>query len=738
MSKLVFVVIFCFQFSVAFSQSITGVVTDIMGKPLLQANIIWENSAKGTYTNEDGSFKLSKSNKDSILLISYVGFLSERINVKSLSHWEIQLMEDATLTDIVVTSKGQATRFLNDAAKVEVLGVREIQRAACCSLAGCFSTNSNVESNVTNVVTDSKELRILGLSGVYNQVLIDGMPLIQGLSYPYGPGGYAGTMIEKIYVTKGANSVLQGFESISGQINIEFHKAENTPKLFLNVFANSFGESQYNANYMQKSKGWSNFTTAHLTLPAGDIDGDKDGFRDIVKTNRVSLYNRWSYDNPEKPKWRFSLGSRYLNENRTGGLTSFTKKNDLGSSSIYGQNVNINHGELYVKTNYLVSEKASIVFLNSAFAQKQVSYFGVKKYIGTQFNLTSNLYLDYYYGADNYNLKIGISHRHNKLKEDINFLTPLLDLDYDGTYRTDYNIPGVFAENKMTLSKFTIITGIRADHQGSFGWKLAPRILVRANLDATTDIRFNIGKGYRRTHVFAENPNLLSSNRTLIIDPSLAPEEAINMGINFVKTFYWNDINITFSGDAYHTYFQNQIFPDYNSETNTAIVTNYFGKSISNSYQLENKWTFSEQFDVKVAYNYLDVYRKNEGIKQALPFIPSHKWSANTSYSTQNDQWQFDLTYRWIGSKTLPSSADYPLEYQRSDTSDPFSQLDFQLTKRWPNFQIYGGVENIFDFRQHFPILGSDEPFGEYFDPSFNWGPTKGREFYLGLRYSLK
>ncbi|MBK8348091.1 MAG: carboxypeptidase-like regulatory domain-containing protein [Saprospiraceae bacterium] len=173
------------------AQSITGVVTDIMGKPLVGANVIWEGTNLGTVTDSTGSFSIEdKQEGDRMLILSYIGFTTEKLDVKAIKHWEVQLIEDVTLAEVNIIAKGSATRFAEDVAKVEVLGVREIQRAACCSLAGCFSTNSNVDANVTNVVTDTKELRILGLSGVYNQVLVDGLPLIQGLAYPYGPNSY--------------------------------------------------------------------------------------------------------------------------------------------------------------------------------------------------------------------------------------------------------------------------------------------------------------------------------------------------------------------------------------------------------------------------------------------------------------------------------------------------------------------------------------------------------------------
>ena len=325
-------------------------------------------------TDSTGNFRIAdKQDGNRVLIISYIGFTTEKIDVKAITLWEVQLIEDATLAEVTVAAKGSATRFANDVAKVEVLGIREIQRAACCSLEGCFSTNSNVDANVTNVVTDAKELRILGLSGVYNQVLVDGLPLIQGLAYPYGPNSYPETMIEKIFVTKGANSVLQGFESISGQINMEFHQPETAPKLFLNAFANSFGETQYNANYMVKKPTWNNLTIAHLTLPATNFDRDKDGFKDIVRTNRVSFYNPWAYDNPDKPKWRTYFAARFLNENREGGLTSFDHDIHKGTSQFYGQNVHMNQGDITTKTNYILNDKTSIIMLNSAFAHRQES-----------------------------------------------------------------------------------------------------------------------------------------------------------------------------------------------------------------------------------------------------------------------------------------------------------------------------------------------------------------------------
>lgn len=719
-------------------QEIKGTVTDITGQAIADVFVGWEGETNGVLTNEDGQFTIAKPNeKAKDLIFIKTGFLNEKITVGNLTIWNVQLMEGESLREVTIATKSSSTRFANDIAKVEVLGIREIQRAACCSLAGCFSTNSNVDANTTNVITDAKELRLLGLAGVYNQILIEGMPLVVGIALPYGPGSYPGTMIEKIFITKGTNSVLQGFESISGQINIDFHQSDATPKWFLNTFANSFGESQYNINHMLRRKNHSHLSTVHLTTPATNIDRDGDGFRDIVRTRRMSAFHRWQYDNPDKQFLRTSFGIRYVNENREGGLISFDQNKHIGSSDIYGQVVDINHVEAYSKSNFKLSERASIILLAGAFRQHQLAYFGIKEYDATQLNVNGSLYLDYYYGTKLHNLKVGLSHRENRLTEDVKFVKPIDFLNYEGQYKTDYSIPGIFLENKYTRGVFTILGGMRMDHHGQYGWKATPRLLVRSQINADNDIRFSIGKGFRRAHVFAENQFLLASNRQLQIQPDLAPEEALNTGVNYIHNRYIGDTKLTLSTDLYHTYFYNQIFPDYNGITNTAVVDNYFGTSISNSFALEAKAEFSQHFDVKVAYNYLDVYRKVGDQKEVLPFVSKHKFIANTSYSTSNDQWQIDGTFRWYGARTLPLTDNYPQEYKQPSSSPSYSMLDMQVTRRWTKFQIYSGIENIFDFRQAFPILGYDKPFGQYFDPSFNWGPTKGREFFLGLRYEI-
>ncbi len=735
---ITFVSILLFNLNI-FGQEISGLVTNIDGEPLVGANIVWENTSIGTISDIDGTFTISDEGiENRTLIFSFVGFNNEKINVGTLNHWEIMMIEDNTLTGVEISTKSRATRYADNPAKIEVIGTREIERAACCSLAGCFSTNSNVVSATTNVITDAKELQILGLSGVYNQLLFDDLPMIQGLSYQYGTGSYPGTTIKSIFVAKGSNSVLQGAQSISGQINIIPHNADESEKLYLNAFANSFGSTQYNANYAVKKQKWNNFLTAHLTTPAAIRDKDGDGFRDIVKTNRVSFYNKWTYQNPENDKFKFEFGARLWKETREGGQNEFNAEQHLGTKEYYGQHVDLIQGDLYAKFNYSLTDDLSITVQNSNFKNIQDNHFGVKRYEGEQFNSTTNVFMDLFYGKSDHNLKFGISYINNQITETISELEDLSFIDYAGEYDGSYSLPGAFIEQALYFDKVTVISGLRVDQYQDIGFKLAPRLLVRYEVSESSDFRVSIGKGIRVAHLFSERINLLSGNRNVIFEEALRPEEAINTGLNYIHSFFLDKVDITLSGDAYYTIFQNQIFPDYDREISTAFISNFTGESVSKSFQLESKFSFQERYDLKLSYNYLDLYQLREDVKFELPFVPKHKILVNNSYSTLDDNWQFDLTYKWFSEKRLPITDDYPVEYQLNDYSQAYSNVNFQITKRWPRFEIYGGMENIFDFRQEFPILASGDPFGRFFDPAFNWGPTKGREYYLGLRFRVE
>jgi outer membrane receptor for ferrienterochelin and colicins len=723
------------------TQNVSGVVLNDNSEPIEGAQVFWLGATEAVSTNSKGRFEILAANPVSPKLIaSFVGYLTDTIEISGISFVEFRLKQNLSLKEVEISEKRDGI-FISDInpIKTEQITQTELTKAACCDLAGCFETQTTVQPQTTNVITNSKELRILGLSGVYNQVLIDGFPLIQGLSYTYGISSIPGTLVDNIYVSKGANSVLQGFESISGQINVETKEPDNTDRLLLNAYLNNFMEKHINANYAFKRNKWSNLTAVHTIQPASRIDRDKDNFLDLPLLTRYMVSNKWKYGDENATGFNSRIGLRFLNETRDGGQTNFNSDEHLGSTSIYGQHVGINQPEAWTKTAYHFNDKHQIVAFASAYHQQQNSYFGTVKYNAQQTNVYGNVQHELTY-ADHV-LKSGISYRYLNLSEDIAFTDTMLPRTYAGNYSRTEQIPGVFAENTLRLfdDKFTWIAGFRADKHNMFGVQLTPRTLVKWDITPKTILRANIGTGWRTVNLFSENIGLLISSRDIVFAEELRPEKALNTGINITQKFETADENLSgyFSADFYHTNFQNQIFPDYDSDPQKAIIQNFEGTSISNGFQAELSVKVYQRFEFKTGYNFLDVFRITGDSISLLPFNPRHKVLSTFSYKPLTEKFHIDLNMHWYGEQRLPNTQSNPTEFRRPDFSKPYTVLNAQFTYSFRSFEVYAGCENIFDFRQLQPILSWQNPFSPYFDTSSVWGPTRGRELYMGLRFRI-
>lgn len=740
MKKNILLIFLLFPITV-FAQIISGKVINHNHEILSGANVYWINSTIGVTTDVNGEFKITSENIiEKKLIASFVGYLPDTIEISNQEFIIIKLQKNKTLNEVLV--KGQKDGVIIsdiNPIKTEQITQTELTKAACCDLAGCFETQTTVQPQTTNIITNSKELRILGLSGVYNQVLIDGFPLIQGLSYTYGISSIPGTLVDNIYVSKGANSVLQGFESISGQINVETKEPDNTDRFLFNAYMNNFMEKHFNANYATQNRKWSNLTAAHIIQPANKIDRDKDNFLDLPLLTRYMIFNKWKYGNENDIGINSRIGIRFYNEQRIGGQTFFNPENDKGSTSIYGQIVNINQPELWTKTAYRLNSKQNIVLFASAFHQQQNSYFGTVKYNALQSNFYGNIQHELNY--KNHNLKSGISYRYLNIDEDIRFTDTFINRTYGGKHIRLENIPGFFTENTLHFfeSKLVWITGFRADYHNQFGFQYTPRTLIKYDIAPKSIIRANVGTGWRTVNLFSENIGLLISSRDIVFAEQLLPEKAINYGINFTQKFESNDNDLSgyLSIDYYRTDFQNQIFPDYDSSPTKAIIKNFTGKSISNSFQAELSLKIYQRFEFKTGYNYLEVYRMAGEMKQILPFNPKHKVLTTYSYKPLSEKFHFDINMHWYGEQRLPDTRSNPMEFQRPDFSKPYSIVNAQFTYSYRKFEVYTGCENIFDFRQLQPIVSWQNPFSPYFDTSSVWGPTRGREIYAGIRLKL-
>ncbi|MEL6657679.1 MAG: carboxypeptidase-like regulatory domain-containing protein [Bacteroidota bacterium] len=724
------------------AQNTTGVVRGADGEQLVGASVFWLGSTTGTTTDADGYFELPEAPETVTgLVVAYVGYQADTLAVTVGTVVNIQLAELTALQEVVVTEREQGT-FVStiNPVKTEVITQKELGRSACCDLAGCFNTQASVKPNTTNVVTNAKELRILGLSGVYNQILVDGFPLIQGSSYTYGVSTIPGTLIDKIYVAKGANSVLQGFESISGQINVLLKKPNKSERLLLNAYVNSFGESQYNANWRRQGDKWSSLWAAHITQPASRVDRDGDDFLDLPLLTRYSFWNKWQYRDAAEWGWHAQIGFRFVNEQRLGGQTNFDPSIDIAPTAAYGQWVRFAQPDLYAKAGYRFDDTHHIVLLASGFYHDQESQYGSLYYDARHANGYFNAQYERNW-AQAHELKAGVSFRVQDLQEDISFYAEDgLNRTYAGAYRKEEYIPGVFAENTFRWmdDQVTLITGLRLDHHQHFGSFWTPRALLRVNLSPTATVRASAGRGWRTINLFSENVNLLASSRDVIIDNDLDPEEAFNYGLNFTLVQPGEELEAQWSVDLYRTVFQNQIFPDYDLDPTKAFISNFTGTSVSNGFQAELGLAFFQRVGLKLAYNYLDVHRVIEEERVQLPFNARHRTHVSFSYEPLSKGFHVDMNMHWMGEQRLANTSGNPPAFQEPDSSNPFTVVNLQFTKVLGAVELYAGVENLFDFRQLRPIRSWQDPFSPYFDTSNVWGPTRGREFYLGVRYKLE
>ena len=394
MKKLILFIILIIPVLVFSQDYINGKVVDHKLQALINATVYWENSQIGTITDSIGYFTIIKPDLiNQKLIISFIGFENDTINISENTpkNLNIILKNPNNLNTINIKENRKGTYIdKSKTIKTETITQKELTKAACCDLAGCFETQLSVEPKTTNIITNTKELSILGLSGVYNQILIDGIPIVKGLNYTYGISAIPGSLIDKIYISQGLASVLQGPESITGQINIDLKENSNKEKVFFNLYMNSFLEKQVNLDYNFNINNWKSIISFHSTQPANKIDNNNDSFLDLPQTKKYSLYNRWVYGLKDQGGLYSSITLRYLNEERIGGEVDFNQS-DKGSNLIYGQIVNFTQPEIHIKSSYLFNNGNSIILNTGLSYHNQESYIQVGPHlVGSLLNLGLN------------------------------------------------------------------------------------------------------------------------------------------------------------------------------------------------------------------------------------------------------------------------------------------------------------------------------------------------------------
>lgn len=735
----------CVLMQTSFSQVFKGEVIDLQQQSLPYANAQWLGSNVMSIADEKGSFEIpypsDTLNKPYKLVISFSG-ARDTFSFDDLHDvWVFTLSANVTLQEVKVYDR-QRGAYISELQpiKTEIINRNELRKAACCDLAGCFETQSTVQPQITNILTNAKELRILGLSGVYNQVLVDGLPLIQGLTYTYGISTIPGSMLDNIWVVKGANSVLQGFENMVGQITVFPREGGTADPFTADILVNSFGEKHLNAGMALKRQNWNNYLAIHTSQHGNKFDRDEDGFLDLPLLTRYSVYNKWRYRKENENGISSFIAGRLVDEKRIGGQKNFNPDTDKGSTKAYGQTVEFLQSEILTKTGWRFDSNHKVSLLSNLTSHHQDSWFGVMSYKAKQINWYTNLQYELFYGKKKeHDLKAGVSFRSLNINENLNFASDTVKRTFAGEYIKEERIPGVFIENIFNFEDLhlTLITGVRADIHNKFGGFATPRAMLRYQPAVNTDLRFSIGTGWRTVNLFSENINLLTTNRDIIFLEKLQPEKAINLGINATQKFSLVGGDFTATVDLYHTNFQNQFFPDYEQYPDKVVIANFTKASISNGLQTELSASFIDQFNIRVAYNFLDVYRRPVDEKVLLPFNPMHKLLTVLSVHSKIPKWQIDCNFHWYGKQRLPVYHSPQIEVIPNKFSSPFSLISLQYTHVFKEWEIFGGCENILDFRQLQPIVDFKNPFGRNFDTTLAWGPTRGREFYCGIRIRL-
>jgi outer membrane receptor for ferrienterochelin and colicin len=732
--------------TILFSQEkITGMIMEANERNehigLAGANVYWLDTSVGTVTNLDGMFSLEYKKEYTKLVISFVGFKSDTLIISKpteVRHW---LQPMSNLDEVTINTRNLAiSKSYLKAQNVYTVSSDELLKAACCNLSESFETNPSIDVNFADAISGTRQIKMLGLTSPYILITTENVPTIRGAAQAYGLSFTPGTWVESIQITKGAGSVVNGFESIAGQINVELQKPTKDDKLFINAFANVAERLELNTHVnTQVSKRWSTGFYLHGSSLQKKHDVNNDGFMDMPNYNQFNVMNRWQYTNPEKGFVSF-INFRFLNDDKQTGQINFNPKTDKLSTNYWGSEINTRRYDVSTKFGYVNPEITwRSIGVQAAFSShKQASYFGLNTYDILHNSLYFNSIYNSIIGDSRHKVKTGLSFTHDYYDEMVN------STDFE---RNENSVGAFFEYAYDSLEKLSLTAGVRIDNHNLLGTFITPRLHVRYSPWGKAALRGSIGRGKRSANIFAENQNMFATSRSINILNSqgriygLDPEIAWNYGLSFLQGFNLFNRKADITLDFYRTDFENQIVVDYENPTEVNFY-NLNGDSYANSFQAEFNYNPFEQFDVRLAYKFYDVKTQYNSGKLEKPLTPKQRLFANVSYATsksdKGSQWKFDTTFNWVGEQRFSSTQSSPLEYQLPDYSPTIATLNAQITKVFSNsFEIYFGGENITDVKQANPIVSANDPFGSYFDSTFVYGPIFGSTYYAGLRFKL-
>ena len=654
--------------------------------------------------------------------------------------------QDTLKTVKIENNRKSLKKSYSATANTTVMTSKELLKAACCNLAESFETNPSIDVNFSDALTGTKQIKMLGLTSPYLMITEENIPSVRGASQAYGLSFTPGTWVESIQVTKGAGSVVNGFESISGQINTELIKPVNDIPFFLNVYGDSGSRFEINTHFNKKiSDKWATSLFVHGNTRVSKNDMNDDGFLDNPLAKQINLLNRWQYTDA-KNGWVSFINFRYMNDRKQTGELDFDKDRDKLTTNFWGSEINTERAEVSAKLGYVFPDMPyqSIGFQNAFNSHKQDSYFGLNQYDIAQQSYYSNLIFNSIINNTMHKFSTGLNFTYDHYDEFVG--VPNIFRDYD---RIDNSVGAFFEYTYDNTDNFSLIAGGRIDNHNRLGTFVTPRLHVRYNPWEKGVIRASAGRGKRAANIFAENQQLFASSRAFDIlntggkTYGLDAEIAWNYGLSFMQGFQIFGRPADAGFDFYRTDFQNQAVVDLYASPQQVLFYNLNGKSFANSLQVEFNYEPMTHLNLRTAYKYYDIETDYLSGAAERPLQAKHRLFANAEFKThileKGQQWKFDFTYNWMGKQKLPNTLSNPVSERFSNYSPSFSLMNLQITRTFSStFEMYIGGENIGNYTQDKAILGSADPFGQYFDTSVVYAPVFGQMYYAGLRFKIK
>ena len=596
----------------------------------------------------------------------------------------------------------------------DFIGSGDLLRAACCNLGESFTTNPSVDVNYADAATGAQQIKLLGLSGTYVQMMTENIPNYRGAAAPYSLGYIPGPWMQSIQVSKGASSVKNGYESITGQINVEFKKPQATPFADANIYFNSKSKLEANlgAN-LHLNDRWSTALLGHYEILNKVHDENGDGFVDMPKVRQSSLQNRWAW-----------LGNHYIFQASVKGLKEHREGGQLSSHSTplssqpYLIDITNERYEAFIKNAFIFDEEhgSNIALILSGSLHHQNALYGHRQYNTDQRNGYASLLFETDFN-EHHSLSTGVSLNH----------------DY---FDRDETTPGFYGQYTYKIGEqFTLMGGLRWDHSNIYGSFVTPRMHLKYSPNDLLTLRGSAGKGYRTIHVMSEYNYLMASSRQMLVDDDLDQEEAWNFGLSAALSIPVGEKRLDISTEYYYTTFLHQLLVDMDTNPHAVHFTNLTDDSYSHTWQAEATYPLFEGFTLTATYRRTNVKSTYGGVLREKPLTNRYKGLITAQFKPGLGKWQFDATLQLNGGGRMPDP------YATADGSPSwdsrykgYEQLNAQVTRFFRYWSIYAGGENITGRRQKNPIIAADDPWGPNFDATMVWGPLHGAVYYIGIR----